>query len=145
VSATSRNRCDRAWIRCGSIGDDAVVPHPSRTSQHRALGRAVRELRACHGVSQEELGYRSGLHRNYVGAIERGELNPTLGVLLRLAAGLGVPLSELVALGERRVAGDLRHATPLRAPACGARRRPGPLRLLPLWDGRVSRAAARAS
>jgi transcriptional regulator with XRE-family HTH domain len=109
----------------------------SRSAEHRALGRAVRELRACRGVSQEELGYRSALHRNYVGAIERGELNPTLGVLLRLAAGLGVPLSELVTLGERRAAGDVRHAATLCAPACGGRRRPGALRLLPLWDGRA--------
>jgi DNA-binding XRE family transcriptional regulator len=96
------------------------MPTPSRTPQHRALGRAVRELRACHGVSQEELGFRSGLHRNYVGAIERGELNPTLGVLLRLAAGLGVPLSELIGLGERRAAGDLRHPAPVRTAVCGA-------------------------
>jgi len=114
----------------------------SRTSHHRALGRAVRELRACHGISQEELGYRSGLHRNYVGAIERGELNPTLGVLLRLAAGLGVALSELIALGERRAAGDLRHAAPLRPPSCAARRRPSTMRTLPLWNGHVGAACA---
>lgn len=119
------------------------MPTASRTAQHRALGRAVRELRACHGVSQEELGYRSGLHRNYVGAIERGELNPTLGVLLRLTAGLGVALSELIALAERRAAGDLRHAAMMRPPACGARRRPGAVRLLPLWNGRPFDTALR--
>jgi transcriptional regulator with XRE-family HTH domain len=78
------------------------VPSPSRSSDHLALGRAVRELRARRGVSQEELGFRSTLHRNYVGAVERGELNPTYGVLLRLCGGLAVPLSELVALAERR-------------------------------------------
>jgi transcriptional regulator with XRE-family HTH domain len=44
----------------------------------------------------------SDLHRNYVGAIERGEINPTLRVLLKLARGLGVPLSELLADAESR-------------------------------------------
>ncbi len=130
------------------------MPTASRTAQHRALGRAVRELRACQAVSQEELGYRSGLHRNYVGAIERGELNPTLGVLLRLTAGLGVSLSDLMTLAERRAAGDLRHPAPARQPVCEERRRASAVRLLPLWNGRlapvgglprVSRAAARAS
>jgi transcriptional regulator with XRE-family HTH domain len=120
------------------MGDISLMPpSPSRTPQHRALGRAVRELRACHGVSQEELGFRSGLHRNYVGAIERGELNPTLGVLLRLATGLRVGLSELVALAERRAAGDIRHAAPLCETACAGRRCATAGRLLPLWNGKL--------
>jgi len=71
------------------------------------LGRAVRELRARRGLSQEELGFRSGLHRNYVGAIERGEINPTFRVLMKIAAGLQVPLSELVQLWERRASDPL--------------------------------------
>jgi transcriptional regulator with XRE-family HTH domain len=114
------------------------VPSPSRTPHHHALGRAVRELRARHDVSQEELGFRCGLHRNYVGAIERGELNPTLGVLLRLSAGLRVALSELLTLAELRAAGDVRHAAPPPAPACRGRRRAGSARLLPLWNGRLA-------
>jgi len=40
------------------------------------------------------------MHRNYVGAIERGEINPTYETLLRLASGLGLPLYELVELAE---------------------------------------------
>jgi transcriptional regulator with XRE-family HTH domain len=67
----------------------------------RMLGAAVRELRARRGLSQEALGFRGGLHRNYVGGIERGELNITFRVLLKLVGGLNVPLSELVALYER--------------------------------------------
>ncbi len=65
------------------------------------MGRAVRELRARRGLSQEALGFDSGLHRNYVGAIERGEINPTFRILLLLSAGLCVPVSELMALTER--------------------------------------------
>jgi DNA-binding XRE family transcriptional regulator len=68
-----------------------------------ALGAAVRELRARRGLSQEELGFRAGLHRNYVGAIERGEINPTFRVLLKAACGLHLPLSDLVLLYERNM------------------------------------------
>jgi transcriptional regulator with XRE-family HTH domain len=69
----------------------------------RALGAAVRELRARRGLSQEWLGFKAELHRNYIGAIERGQINPTLRTLMRLADGLAVPLSELVLLYERNV------------------------------------------
>ena len=70
------------------------------SADHTALGRAVRIMRATRGISQEELGYRSRLHRNYIGAIERGEINPTFRVLLKLERGLGMPLSELIAKYE---------------------------------------------
>ncbi|MFL5818952.1 MAG: helix-turn-helix transcriptional regulator [Conexibacter sp.] len=69
-----------------------------------ALGRALREARARRGLSQEELGFRSGVHRNYVGAIERGEINPTFRLLLKLGNGLKLPLSELVMLHEAQYA-----------------------------------------
>jgi transcriptional regulator with XRE-family HTH domain len=71
------------------------------SADHRALGRAVRRVRMLRGVSQECLGFESGLHRNYVGAIERGEINPTFRTLLALAGGLALPLSTLVVLYER--------------------------------------------
>jgi transcriptional regulator with XRE-family HTH domain len=69
----------------------------------KALGAAVRELRARRGLSQEWLGYRAGLHRNYIGAIERGTINPTFRTLTYLMGGLMLPLSELVLLYERNV------------------------------------------
>jgi len=67
---------------------------------HAALGAAVRQLRTERDLSQEELGDRSGLHRNYIGGVERGERNAAWAALLRLAAGLGVPLAELVVHAE---------------------------------------------
>jgi DNA-binding XRE family transcriptional regulator len=78
--------------------DSAGVMDPAEL---RALGAAVREVRARRGLSQEELGFAGGLHRNYVGGIERGELNITFRILLKVARGLNVPLSELVGLYER--------------------------------------------
>jgi transcriptional regulator with XRE-family HTH domain len=71
--------------------------------QQRALGRAVRELRARRGLSQEQLGFAADLHRNYVGAVERGTLNPTFATLLKLQTGLELPLSEVVEVYERQL------------------------------------------
>jgi DNA-binding XRE family transcriptional regulator len=76
----------------------------AQSSSHRAFGHAVRELRIYRGLSQEALGYAAGLHRNYGGAIERGELNPTIRTVLRLAVGLHVRPSRLVQLAERHQA-----------------------------------------
>jgi transcriptional regulator with XRE-family HTH domain len=78
-----------------------MSPRPAQSAE-RVFGRAVREPRARRDLSQERLGLNSGLHRNYVGAIERGEINRTLKVLFKLATGLTLPLSDLFALFERR-------------------------------------------
>ncbi|ADB50435.1 helix-turn-helix transcriptional regulator [Conexibacter woesei] len=75
---------------------------PPLGPEYVTLGRAVREIRARRSLTQEGLGRESALHRNYVGAIERGEINPTFRILRKLAAGLNVELSELFALFERR-------------------------------------------
>jgi transcriptional regulator with XRE-family HTH domain len=54
-------------------------------------------------MSQEALGFAAGLHRNYVGALERGETNPTFVTLMRVAHGLELALSAVVAIYERNV------------------------------------------
>lgn len=51
-------------------------------------------------LSGASRAFRAGLHRNYIGAIERGEINPTFRVLLKLEGGLTTPLSELVARAQ---------------------------------------------
>ncbi|MBX6369896.1 MAG: helix-turn-helix transcriptional regulator [Rhodospirillales bacterium] len=72
----------------------------ARSPEHLAFGEALRRLREERRLSQEQLGYASGLHRNYVGGVERGELNPTLASIIKLARGLGLRPSELVAAAE---------------------------------------------
>ena len=62
----------------------------------RWVGERIRELRETKGWSQEELGFKSGLHRNYVGRIERGEQNIAIVNLAKLAKALGVRPSELL-------------------------------------------------
>jgi transcriptional regulator with XRE-family HTH domain len=65
-------------------------------SDLRALfGKRMRELRQRVGFSQEELADRCGLHRTYVGGIERGERNPSLLNIGRIARALGVPMEDL--------------------------------------------------
>lgn len=56
----------------------------------------VRLYRARTGCSQEELAVRAGIHRTYIGGIERGERNPTLTMIHRLAKSLGVSPSQLL-------------------------------------------------
>ena len=59
------------------------------------LGIRIRFLREQAKISQEELGYRSGLHRTYVGAIERGERNPSVMSLKKIADALKVSIGDL--------------------------------------------------
>ena len=60
------------------------------------LARNLRSLRLEHGWSQERMAEKCGLHRTYVGAIERGERNVTLDTLQQLASSLGVTSAELI-------------------------------------------------
>ena len=66
-----------------------------------AFGRAIRELRTGEGLSQEALAERAGLHRTYIGGIERGERNVSLVNIDLLANALGVDLPTLMAAVER--------------------------------------------
>lgn len=64
----------------------------------RRFGRAVRQARAIHGFSQETLAGLTGLHRTYIGVIERGEKNITLINATRIADAVGLSLTELLQL-----------------------------------------------
>ena len=59
------------------------------------LGDQIRHYRRANGLSQEELADRAGLHRTYVGGVERGERNISILNLVRIAAALHVPVSQL--------------------------------------------------
>ncbi len=56
----------------------------------------MRVLRRQRNLSQEELAFRAGLDRSYVGGVERGERNVSLLNILRLAKALEVPPPELL-------------------------------------------------
>ena len=59
------------------------------------FGRRLRELRMARGLSQEALADRAGLHRTYLGSVERGERNVALENIHALAAALQVPIKQL--------------------------------------------------
>lgn len=59
------------------------------------FGQKVREYRKSIGVSQEELGYMTNLHRTYIGQIERAEKNITLKNIEKIATSLGVDIRDL--------------------------------------------------
>jgi transcriptional regulator with XRE-family HTH domain len=62
-----------------------------------AFGKTVRLFRTRAGYSQEQLADRAEIHRTYIGGIERGERNPTLAMIHRLATALGVSPAQLLA------------------------------------------------
>jgi transcriptional regulator with XRE-family HTH domain len=68
----------------------------------RNFGRVLRDFREDAGLSQERLANDSGLHKNYVGEIERGEKSPSLKTITALAATLRVAPSELLREAEKR-------------------------------------------
>ena len=67
--------------------------HPPKAAGFAANLRRERE-RA--GLSQEQLGFKAGIHRTEISLLERGGRDPRLSTIARLAAGLGVPLATLV-------------------------------------------------
>jgi len=62
----------------------------------RAFGQRLRNLRTDRGISQETLALQTGIARSYMGGIERGEKNPALDHIVRLAVGLGVQPKDLL-------------------------------------------------
>lgn len=66
-------------------------------SSPRALvGMAVRTQRKARGLSQERLAFECGLHRTYIGSVERGERNLSLDNIIRIANALGIKPSDLL-------------------------------------------------
>jgi transcriptional regulator with XRE-family HTH domain len=61
----------------------------------RALGQRIRELRNQQGYSQEGFADRCGVHRTFMGTVERGESNLSFHNIAKVSATLGVSLSEL--------------------------------------------------
>ncbi len=62
----------------------------------KKFGKRVRELRTERNLTQQQLADISGLHKNYIGMVERGERNPSLLNIDVLSKSLKVSISELL-------------------------------------------------
>jgi transcriptional regulator with XRE-family HTH domain len=75
---------------------EAVLPIEKR------FGLALREKREKIGLSQEKLAEMAGMHRNYVGLLERGVQVPSIRIVEKLAQALGTTMSGLLKDIEKR-------------------------------------------
>jgi transcriptional regulator with XRE-family HTH domain len=82
------------------------------------VGRNVKRIRIAQGVSQERLAFDASVDRSYLGGVERGEENPTVDILDRLAETLNVPLAALFVIEAGEPPTGLKRG---RKPRSGAR------------------------
>jgi len=67
-----------------------------RLAAEKRIGIAIRNMRLQKEWSQEQLAFECGLHRTYIGAVERGEKNLTLKNLIKVAKSLDTSAAELM-------------------------------------------------
>ncbi len=68
----------------------------SKTTARSRFAVNLRNTRLLRGFSQEELGARAGLHRNYIGSLERNEKNISIDTIEKIANALDVDLLDLL-------------------------------------------------
>lgn len=66
----------------------------------KKLGDNIRSRREQLGLSQETLGFKADLHRNYISKLELAQKNPTYITLLKLSKALSVSVTDLIEKGE---------------------------------------------
>ncbi len=66
------------------------------SNTHIKLGQQIKELRKKLDMTQEDLAFKVGVDRSYMGFVERGEKNPTLSTMMKIARALKVSLQELL-------------------------------------------------
>lgn len=77
---------------------DVTLTKKERETIRSAFGELVHKNRHNLGISQEELGFRSGLHRTYVGSVERGKCNLSLENIYVFAKPLKCSANDLIPL-----------------------------------------------
>ncbi len=96
-SPSQSNSCYLSAVDLSSSGTDDSAVAARRNPVLVEFGRRVRELRDRRGWSQELLAEKAGVHRTYVGGIERGLRNVALVNIARIAKAFGLTLSDLFA------------------------------------------------
>ena len=67
----------------------------------KAFGLAIRKLRISKGLTQEDLGFESGLTRAYISSIELDQKLPSITTIAKLSKALGLSLSELMGFVDK--------------------------------------------
>lgn len=67
------------------------------------FGEVIRTERVRQAIAQDQFALLANVDRSYYGKLERGERQPSLALILRIAGGLGVSASEIIALVEERL------------------------------------------
>ncbi len=75
--------------------DHDAVKQEGQSGINRRFGKAIRRRRRELDFSQEELAERAELHRSYISDIERGERNPSLENIEKLAKALNISIAHL--------------------------------------------------
>lgn len=66
------------------------------------VGNRIKELRNVLGISQEELGFRSGVHRTYIASLEVGKRNISIVTLEKIVKALEISLSDFFNFTEEK-------------------------------------------
>jgi len=74
---------------------------PPRADPQAALGEAVKRLREDRGLSQEAVALAADVHQTWISRLEGGTLNPSWGMVSRVATALGVEVSDVAKAAER--------------------------------------------
>ena len=74
----------------------------ARQSLRSVFGRNLHRIRLAQNLSQEKLAELAGLHRTYVGSVERGERNVSIDAIASFAKALKVPIAELFDGGQAK-------------------------------------------
>ena len=69
---------------------------PSKPYHRRVVGNKIREYRNQAGLTQAELAEKADLHHNFIGEVERGNMETSLTSMLKIARALGVRVRDLV-------------------------------------------------
>lgn len=77
-----------------------TVSDPS--NEQRDLAAAILYVRRREGMTQEEVAHRAGVHPTWVSRVESGRFDPRWSTVRRIAEAMGVTMTELVSIAERR-------------------------------------------
>jgi XRE family transcriptional regulator, regulator of sulfur utilization len=90
-------QCPFNWQKVQTMDDPQQKPAPETTQVAAHLARNLASLRHARGMTQQALAKHAAVPRSTITNLESGQGNPSLAVLVKIAAAMGVPIDELLA------------------------------------------------